>query len=146
MVKLSRIFVIFHLAFVIGFIGCGESQVEDPGRTTFLHYCSPCHGEGGTGDGYNAERIDPKPKNLTDGEYMSTRTDEQLYDAISKGGAAVAKSVFMPPWGNTLKEEEIHSLIQYVRTLHPKVSPTEIPPTEEEQQEETEEEEEEELF
>ncbi|MCH7760625.1 c-type cytochrome [candidate division TA06 bacterium] len=123
-------------SFIIVFLGCGGSPKEDPAHATFLKYCTPCHGEGGKGDGYNSVRIDPKPKNLTDGEYMSTRTDEQLFDVISKGGASVAKSVFMPPWGHTLKEDQIHSLVQYIRTLHPKVKLEEAPPPEEEEEEE----------
>ena len=87
------------------------------GRTTFMHYCQTCHGETGAGDGFNAFNLDPHPRDLSDPAFQSKKTDADLADAITRGGAGVGLSSLMPPWGRTLSREEIDQTILYVRTL-----------------------------
>jgi mono/diheme cytochrome c family protein len=36
---------------------------------------------------------------------------------ISKGGAAVGKSSFMPAWGGVLKENQLQDLLAYLRSI-----------------------------
>jgi cytochrome c oxidase cbb3-type subunit 3 len=48
---------------------------------------------------------------------MSKLSDEDLLKVIKGGGASVGKSPLMPPWGPTLKDEQIKDVIAYVRTL-----------------------------
>jgi mono/diheme cytochrome c family protein len=69
----------------------------------------------------NAKHLDPRPRDLTDSmeATMVEATNEEIFDVISKGGREVALSPFMPPFGNTLSEAEIWSLVAYIRTLHP---------------------------
>jgi mono/diheme cytochrome c family protein len=88
------------------------------GKTLFLHYCTPCHGSEGRGDGPNAKNLDPPPRNLTDDAYMSKKSDEDLFDALNKGGYEVNRSVLMPPWGRTVGEQGTKDLIAYIRGLH----------------------------
>lgn len=98
-----------------------EDKHVAKGRRLYAYYCADCHGRGGKGDGYNAKNLDPIPRDHTDSAepYMAERTNEELFEAISKGGREISKSPFMPPFENTLSEEEMWSLVAYLRTLHP---------------------------
>ncbi len=87
------------------------------GKNIYLHYCAPCHGMKGDGKGFNAENLDPRPAKHTDAKLMSRRTDKDLYDVIKGGGKAVGKSTLMPPWGDTLGNNRIKSLVLYLRKL-----------------------------
>lgn len=90
------------------------------GRIIYLEHCAPCHGKTGKGDGnYYASGLEPKPRNFTDTKYMRPLKDEYLFEIISKGGAALGKSPFCPPWGATLKEEEkVWNIITFLKTLY----------------------------
>ena len=48
---------------------------------------------------------------------MSQLSDKFLMDIISKGGAAVGKSTFMPSWGGALNDKQIRDIIAYIRVL-----------------------------
>lgn len=87
------------------------------GEVTYKHYCTPCHGEKGDGNGFNAGSLLVKPANHTDAKFMSERNDAKLFDTINLGGVEVAKSTLMPPWGATLGDEKIKSVILYLREL-----------------------------
>jgi len=91
----------------------------DPGRAqeTYDQFCTNCHGPEGKGDGQMAKFLDAQPKDLTDTEYMETRSDYQLYLAIKKGGAAVGLSDKMAPWGPLLSEQDIQDLTLLVRRI-----------------------------
>jgi len=97
-----------------------ESFLGNParGKTLFLHYCSPCHGNEGKGNGPNAKNLDPPARNLTDDPYMSKRLDEDLFEVLNEGGYAVNRSVLMPPWGKTVGEQGVKDLIAHIRNLH----------------------------
>ena len=89
----------------------------DAGQQLYLVNCSQCHGVEGTGKGINAPHLEVAPRNHTDYDEMITRTDEELYKAISEGGQAVNKSVLMPNWGKTLDDEQINDVIAYLRRI-----------------------------
>ncbi|MBI3804589.1 MAG: c-type cytochrome [Nitrospirae bacterium] len=91
------------------------------GRHLFDRYCTPCHGNSGQGDGYNARNLDPHARDLTDKkeQYMVKLSNKEIYDVIDKGGRGVDLSGMMPAWGKVFSEEEIWSLVAYIRTLHP---------------------------
>ena len=74
--------------------------------------CVLCHGQSGKGDGPGGAALNPKPRDWTDHAYMSTRTDDQLYDVIYNGKGS------MPAWGKSgqLNETQIRSAIMKVRT------------------------------
>ena len=118
----------------------GLIEKGDPrlGKINYVYYCASCHGAGGKGDGFNAKYLAKAPRDFTDGKYMSSRSDEKLFEIISEGGLRAGLSNLMPPWGKTIKSWETRDLIAYIRTLHPKV---EVPKPEEEEKEEPEEEE-----
>jgi mono/diheme cytochrome c family protein len=86
-------------------------------RETYQWYCTQCHGLKGKGDGVNARLLTVPPRDHTKADYLETRTDKQLFDAITLGGLAVGRAPCMPSWGNTLDEKMIHSLVGYIREL-----------------------------
>ncbi|MEK7748329.1 MAG: c-type cytochrome, partial [Nitrospirota bacterium] len=102
-----------------GMIGCQSKQVAE-GKKTFDRYCAPCHGDSGAGDGYNAKNLDPHARDLTDSQeaYMAKLKNEEIYEVIEKGGAGVDLAPTMPSWGKTLSQNQIWSLVAYVRTMH----------------------------
>ncbi|OGV99527.1 MAG: hypothetical protein A3I04_07455 [Nitrospinae bacterium RIFCSPLOWO2_02_FULL_39_110] len=100
--------------------GCFRNETAERGKNLYAKYCSSCHGKKGRGDGFNAAYLDPKPRDHTDSkeEYMVAKDNKKLFDVVSKGGRGIAKSPLMPPFGNTLSEGEIWSVVAYMRTLH----------------------------
>ena len=95
----------------------GTSSLVDQGRPLYLHYCAHCHGISGDGDGYNAEWLDKEPSELSDPQFISKKKNSQIYRVIKFGGLQVKKSHLMPLFGHTLSEEEVWSLVAYVRHL-----------------------------
>jgi len=93
------------------------AQVTAETRQTYQWYCAQCHGINGKGDGINAKFLTVPPRNHTKAEYLETRTDEQLFEAIKFGGLSTGRAPCMPAWGHTLDEDTIHSLVQYIREL-----------------------------
>jgi len=93
------------------------AQVTENTRQTYQWYCAQCHGIEGEGNGINAKFLTVPPRNHTKGDYLETRTDEQLFEAIKFGGLSVGRAPCMPAWGHTLDEDTIHSLVQYIREL-----------------------------
>jgi mono/diheme cytochrome c family protein len=87
------------------------------GKASFTHYCQTCHGETGAGDGFNAFNLDPRPRDLSDPGFQKKKSDADLADAITRGGAGVGLSSLMPPWGHTLTARQIGEVVLYVRTL-----------------------------
>lgn len=96
------------------------SQSIDEGKQTFTQFCGTCHGNTGLGDGPAAAALNPKPRNLQDADYMNTKTDEQLFNVIKNGGAENGFSPIMPPWGASLNDETIQSVVMYIRSLSEK--------------------------
>ena len=91
--------------------------VTDETRAVYRWYCAQCHGVEGKGDGVNALLLTVPPRDHTKKDYLETRTDQQLYDAIRKGGLAVGRAPCMPAWGHTLDDGTIRSLVRYIREL-----------------------------
>jgi len=109
----------FLFVLLFALVGCQPKQVVE-GKKTFNKYCSPCHGEGGAGDGYNAKNLDPHARDLTDAQegYMGKLSNKEIYEVIDKGGAGVDLAPTMPTFGKVFSEQEIWSLVAYIRTLH----------------------------
>ncbi len=86
-------------------------------RDTYQWYCAQCHGLKGKGDGINAAFLTVPPRDHTKADYLETRTDEQLFNAIKLGGVAVGRAPCMPAWRHTLDEQAMRSLVNYIREL-----------------------------
>jgi cytochrome c oxidase cbb3-type subunit 3 len=105
-------------ALLIVAVGPAAVRGAESGKDLYRTYCWQCHGSQGNGKGINAgDNMSVAPRDHTDAEYMSGRTDAELFKAIKEGGPAVNKAVLMPPWGAVLTDEEIHTLVRYLREL-----------------------------
>jgi mono/diheme cytochrome c family protein len=92
-----------------------QSQAE--GQKLYATYCSGCHGDKGKGDGPAAKSLPVKPIDHTDGGVMNELSDKYLQEIISKGGAAVGKSAFMPGWGGQLNERQVRDIVAFMRSI-----------------------------
>lgn len=111
--------VLYIFAFLFFSLHNASAEAEPALKAKELYkcYCTPCHGLKGNGDGFNAKNLDPRPAKHADPNFMTRRTDQELFDAISVGGKGIGKSTLMPPWGNTFDKGQIESLVQYLRKL-----------------------------
>ena len=100
--------------------GAAERGNDANGKKLYLTYCFTCHGKEGKGDGYAASSQPVKPRDLTNNAVLSTRTDQQLFQAISEGSAHFRGPMVMPSWWQSLTEQQLWDLAAYVRTLHQK--------------------------
>ncbi len=91
----------------------GDTQA---GKAIYERACVGCHGPTGQG-GRMAAMLAVPPRNLAGQAYMGTRSDQQLFDVISKGGAATGLSAAMTAFGSQLSEQQIWDTVAYVRTL-----------------------------
>lgn len=95
--------------------GAGAQQPE----ALYKQLCASCHGPDGKGSGPAAAALPVKPADHTNAAVMGKISDAELFKAIKEGGQAVGKSAAMPPWGGTLKDEQIRALVAHVRSLAP---------------------------
>lgn len=84
------------------------------GQQLFESRCALCHGKYGEGDGRMAKVLKaPPPANLT----RSRLPDDYLKKIIIEGGEGVGRSPKMPPWGMQFEDNEINSIIMYVKSI-----------------------------
>lgn len=88
------------------------------GKKLYRRYCIGCHGPDGNGEGMNAQWIDPKPRNFTQGIFKcrstptgTLPTDEDLYNAITRGFVTTN----MPPW-RPLTPQQRADLVAFIKT------------------------------
>jgi len=86
--------------------------------------CAKCHGEGGKGDGWAAEKLKAKGKDIemhdwTDKAFISKQTDEYIKEIIVKGGKAVGKSKHMPKYQQVLQKrnQDVEDLLAFIRSF-----------------------------
>jgi high-affinity iron transporter len=86
------------------------------GETLYKARCVTCHGAAGAGDGPAGKVLKDKPKDWTKGEGLKELSDQQLFDAIKKGGKAVGKSPAMIAFPG-LSDADIQNVLAYIKTL-----------------------------
>jgi mono/diheme cytochrome c family protein len=84
------------------------------GGLVYANYCVTCHGINADGNGRAARLYNPKPANLR----ASDKNDSYFGLIIRKGGAALARSEFMPAWDAELTNEQISDLVAYLRSIN----------------------------
>ncbi len=77
-----------------------------------------------------AKMLPVAPRNLSDQTYMQTRTAEQLFEVIKKGGGAQGLSSAMPGFGGQLSDAQVWDTVAYIRTLSAEASPSRGQPSE----------------
>jgi mono/diheme cytochrome c family protein len=84
------------------------------GSLVFFNYCVTCHGPNGDGQGRAARLYDPRPANLR----ASDKNVAYMRSIIRKGGQAMGRSEFMPPWGEELTDEQIEDVTAYLQSIN----------------------------
>jgi high-affinity iron transporter len=81
--------------------------------TLFGSLCRRCHGVAGTGTGPEHLQHLPRPRNLTNRPFFAALDDERIARSIADGVPGTA----MPAFRGQLKDEELWTLVQKVRTF-----------------------------
>ena len=96
-------------------------QDVEVGRTAYVQSCARCHGATAHGDGLDAKRFYPRPRDLTTGVYKFRSTasgtppsDDDLFRTISHG----LPGSNMPDWQH-LDEPVRWHLVDYLKSLSP---------------------------
>lgn len=84
------------------------------GAIVYRTYCVLCHGPNGDGKGRAAKNYTPRPANLI----QSVVSDDYKKQIITKGGGAMGRSPYMPPWGGELTDEQIRDVVAYLRLIN----------------------------
>lgn len=80
------------------------------GKKLWRQNCAFCHAADGTGDNWIGSFLEPKPRNLTDENFMQEMTKKILLERIRNG----LKNTSMPAWKNLLSDSEIRQIISYI--------------------------------
>ena len=114
-IKSIKVVSLLLLVMMLGGINSFAAGDSAKGKESYNQICAMCHGETGKGDGVAAASLDPKPRDLSSGEYVSTLTDEYIFKVIKEGGESVGKSNLMTAWGAVLSDDKIWDVIAYLR-------------------------------
>ncbi len=82
------------------------------GKQIFQKRCAPCHGL--SGEGGPGNDLIPAAPDLTDDMWDHGSTDGEIFDNIKNG---IAPDFNMTPWKDTLKDDEIWSVVNYLRSI-----------------------------
>ena len=85
------------------------------GKQLYEKNCASCHGKTGAGDGAMGAELNPKPSNLSDGEWKHGSTDGEIYTVIKDG----VKGTGMKAFNSKLATKDIWNVVNYVRSLSP---------------------------
>jgi mono/diheme cytochrome c family protein len=84
------------------------------GGLVYASYCVTCHGINADGNGRAARLYNPRPANLR----LSDKNDQYFGLIIRRGGEAIGRSPFMPPWGAELTDEQTDDIVAYLRSIN----------------------------
>ena len=87
------------------------------GKRVFNNNCVWCHADATQAGPSNRSSLTPTPPLFTDGETLNSLSDDFLRNTITLGGSAMGKSAIMPPWGQTLTQDEIRAVLAYERAI-----------------------------
>jgi cytochrome c6 len=96
--------------FVVSMVRAAPSPDGAANTATFRAKCAMCHGPDGSGSEVGKSMNVPDLRSPA----VQKLPDAQLAQIISDGKGG------MPSFKSSLNEEQIHSLVVYIRSLHPK--------------------------
>ena len=85
------------------------------GERLYYAYCVECHGRDGRGS-WRAALFLLRPGTLADPARIATHSDQYLFDLVKHGGAPLGRPG-MPAFGYHLSDDDIRTLVGYLRTL-----------------------------
>ena len=87
------------------------------GKRVFYTYCVWCHADSSPAGPSNRSNLTPMPPLANDGTTFNSLSEEFIRNTITLGGSAMGKSAMMPPWGNTLTQDEVQAVIAFMRAI-----------------------------
>ena len=84
----------------------------DAGNKVFTRNCAPCHGK--TAEGGAGNDLIPAAPDLTDDKSDHGSTEGEIFDVIKNG---VAPDFNMVPWKDQLKDPDIWSVVNYLKSI-----------------------------
>jgi len=87
------------------------------GKRVFYQYCVWCHADATPAGPSNRSNLNPVPPLANDGAVFNALSDDFLRNTITLGGSSVGKSGLMPPWGKTLKPDDVDAVIAFYRAI-----------------------------
>jgi cytochrome c oxidase cbb3-type subunit III len=106
--------IVIMLAMTTRAAGAEDSTAAE---RTYRMFCAECHGRTGHGNGPGAPLLKVKPRDFSDCARMTKLADDELFEAIKEGGAAVGRSKDMLAWKEGFDDSEIRGLVSYLRTF-----------------------------
>ena len=110
----------------------GDMAADGQGKVIYDDKCAHCHGAEGKGDGSGADRLSPRPRDFTRGQYKirSTEsrelpTDDDLFRIVTDGMPGTS----MPGWPR-LSDEERRAVVAYIKTFSKNFERATAPPLE----------------
>ncbi len=88
----------------------GNTDALKEGKTLYVSYCTPCHGEKGKGDGVAAASLSTKPADHSS-DYVQKQSDGALFWMITEGRNP------MPTYKQAFSDQQRWELVDYIRTL-----------------------------
>ena len=114
----TTLFLIFISGLLLPKAFADSSDLET-GRDIFYKHCKACHGDKGNGKTFAANVLNPPPKNFTLEKTKKELTEERMIHSVTKG----RKGTAMMPWESNLTEQEIRSVVHYIRKELIKLEP-----------------------
>jgi len=90
---------------------------QSQGKRLFNAYCVWCHADSTPAGPSNRSNLNSAPPLGNDGSGLNPLSDNLLRNTITLGGSAMGKSAMMPPWGQTLTQEQIDAVIAFLRAI-----------------------------
>ena len=112
--SLNKITLIFGLLIIFYIANTGAATSA---KDNYKNYCWQCHGIEANGMGVNIIDMSVQPRDHTSPKAMRGRSDADLFKVIKEGGLSIDKSVLMPPWKDSLSDDEINDLVKYLRDI-----------------------------
>ncbi len=98
------------------------------GQRVFYRNCVWCHADSTPAGPSNRSNLTPPPALANDGATLNSLSDDYLQNMITLGGNALSKSAMMPPWGRTLKQDDIRAVVAFMRAIaQPPYHPSALP-------------------
>ena len=113
----NRAVLVFSCLAVAGGIVAAAQTPATPesiaaGQQLYVRNCASCHGR--TGDGGPGNDLIPAAPSLIDDQWDHGSTDKAIFDNIRNG---VAPDFNMVPFKDKLKDDEIWSVVNYIRSI-----------------------------
>jgi mono/diheme cytochrome c family protein len=93
----------------------GSSKIVEQGKALYhgKGVCFNCHGKDGDGNGPLAAQLNPSPRNFRHHGFWRHRSEGEIFWVIKNGSVGTS----MVGFAGQLTDEEIWSLIQYIRNF-----------------------------